>query len=378
MVRARHRLGVLGLSAFVLGLIAVSGATSIARAEKGVRWMVGGSPVTSTLQPTVVVKEVEGLGLTLLTKINSKTVEVSCTGLELSGFALLLEGEISSGSKDIFKGCVIKLDGVKSTPCEPHNGAEKGVIVTGELKNARSSHEGVELISVEPKTGETVATIETSSECSVGSKIPLIGKFTLKDASSLANDAPTHLFSAGPLTELWAVSKTAEHIVTIDGSVVLELGGVHKGLHWFIEKSEAIPTWKVQESNLSTKLSPSLVITELEGKDETLLSQILKIKFEKLCTAAELIGAKLETEGKVSSGAKVRFSGCVVKLNGVLAPECTPHTAGEEKGVIVTNASKGLIVLNEGKGLLLLTPASGEAFMTVELGPEVPLVKKCR
>jgi hypothetical protein len=375
MVRPRHRLGVLGLSAFVLGLIAISAVTGLAKAEKGVRWMVGGEPVTLTLQPTVAVSQVESQDIILLTKISGSKVEILCTGLELSGFSLLLEGEISSGSKGKFKGCLIKLNEVKSTPCEPHNGAEKGVILTGELKNARSTHESEEIIRVEPKTGETLATVETSAECPIGSKIPLIGKLALKDAVSLASDTSTHLFSAGSLTELWAVSQTEEHIATVDGSIVLELGGAHKGLDWRIEKSEAVPTWRVQKTDLSSKLSPSLIITELEGKDEILLTEILKSKIEKLCTAAELIGAKLETEGKISSGAKVRFSGCVFKINGKLAPTCEPHT-GAEKGVIVTNATKGLIVLGEGKGLLLLTPVSGETFITVELGEECAVGEK--
>ena len=81
--------------------------------------------------------------------------------------------------------------------------------------------------------GEKFVTIETSEECSVGSKIPVIGKLTLKDCKgAFSTEQTEHLVEQGPLTELWTISKTAEHVATLDGSGILILGGAHAGLKW--------------------------------------------------------------------------------------------------------------------------------------------------
>ena len=61
--------------------------------------------------------------------------------------------------------------------------------------------------------------------------MPLIGRLTLS-VSNLGNEEAAHLFTQGPLTELWLISKTEEHKVTLDGSGMLELAGEHKGLTW--------------------------------------------------------------------------------------------------------------------------------------------------
>jgi hypothetical protein len=38
-----------------------------------------------------------------------------------------------------------------------------------------------------------------------------------------------HLLQVGPLTELWATSKTAEHVVTVLGSTWIFLIAIHSG-----------------------------------------------------------------------------------------------------------------------------------------------------
>lgn len=128
------------------------------------------------------------------------------------------------------------------------------------------------------------------------------------------------------------------------------------------------PEWLVGKAKVTVSLLPQLKMS-LEGGDETLLSKVLGVKVEKLCTAAELIEAKLEADGKISSGAKIKLSGCQIKLNGTLSKACEPHTGGM-KGVIITKGLKGLLVLHEGAGIFQLKPASGETFMTFEMGEE--------
>ena len=88
-----------------------------------------------------------------------------------------------------------------------------------------------DLLSILPDEGETFATIEMGPECAIGQKVNVIGKATLKDCEGLAlTHLVKHLVEVGPLTELWVISKTPEHVATILGSVWAFLTGEHVGL----------------------------------------------------------------------------------------------------------------------------------------------------
>lgn len=219
-----------GLAAGVaaLGLLAVVAAFTYA--EVGSSWSVNGSKVTSTLLPTIQVHEL-GSGVTLLSKVLGQQLAVSCSAAEVMNAKLETEGTISSGSKLKFSGCTTKIGGTTSKACEPHIGAEKGVIVSSGMKGSLVLQEKVAVTRFEPTAGTTLATLEMSEECSLGEKLPVIGAITLRDAE-LANEAVKHVFVEGPSTELWVISKTAEHAATIDGSVTLALTGAHLGLKW--------------------------------------------------------------------------------------------------------------------------------------------------
>jgi hypothetical protein len=53
----------------------------------------------------------------------------------------------------------------------------------------------------------------------------------VKDSENLSLvNLVKHLVEIGPLTELWAISKTAEHVVTVLGSSWVFLTGAHEGL----------------------------------------------------------------------------------------------------------------------------------------------------
>jgi len=342
-----------------------------ALAQKGPSWQVSGAPVSSKLAPQL---QVSGGSLSFLSKAGGASVEVSCTGAELLNVKLEIEGFFGKRGEIRFSGCQIKVGGSVKAGCEPLFGLEKGVFRTSELMGDLVSSEGTRRFRFRPLTGETFATISPikKTECSLGESIPLLGSLTLKD-EALKTEAATHTFSQDSLTALWLISKTEEHKTTADGSLQLSLTGEHKGLGWTYK--EVVASWKVNGTAVSASLLPSLSVTELEGKSETILSTVAGVKFEKLCTGVEVIGAKLEPEGKISSGAKVKFTGCIIKLNGTVSPACEPHT-GAEKGVIVTNQAKGLLVQDGSEGILLIEPVTGEVLVTVETGEECAIGEK--
>lgn len=162
------------------------------------------------------------------------------------------ESEISAGTKLKFTGCKIFLNGVESGVCVPHTtGAPPGTLETNRLKGDLGLHflkdakgefirnEKGEIIlhgpiKLTPETGETYMVMELGSgECSIGDKVPIIGTFYGHDAEgSIETHRTSHLLEEGPGTAVWVISKTEEHKVILDGSVLLTLTGVHAGLKW--------------------------------------------------------------------------------------------------------------------------------------------------
>src|SRR3954454_5033846 len=104
----------------------------------------------------------------------------------------------------------------------------------------------------------------------------------------------------------------------IIGLIALSSSAVH---------AEKGANWMVNGKAVNATLLPEVVISEVEAKDISLSTEILKIKTEFLCTGALFIGAKLETEGTITNGNKTRFTGCITKLNGAVSPECEPQSA---------------------------------------------------
>ena len=203
---------------------------SSASAETGANWRVNGANVTATLLPNVQVKELEGNDYEYLFKVIKSHVLILCKQAADINVNIGANGSFGFGIKTKKSGCTVAINGKISTACEPHVGVEKGVILSKELKGLLVLSSGSGIIRLEPTSGTTFANIETSEECAIGEKIPLIGSITLKDAA-LTTESVTHLFSPGP-SELWAISKTEEHVVATTGSEILELSGAHKGLKW--------------------------------------------------------------------------------------------------------------------------------------------------
>jgi len=198
-----------------------------AKAEAAPAWTIGPK---SELPAELSAKAEKTLALS--TKIAGVKVEFSCTGISLD--KALIETEGKGTGTALFSGCITKLNGTTSAPCEPKIGTEKGKIASKALKGQLVLHEGTTtLAKVTAVEGETLATIVMGEECSIGEKPPVIGTLYLKDAGGeFEVSKEAHLLEGGPLTELWTISKTAEHVVTPSGSTSFSLAGGHLGQPW--------------------------------------------------------------------------------------------------------------------------------------------------
>ena len=80
--------------------------------------------------------------------------------------------------------------------------------------------------------GSAYATIEMGASCPVGTKVPIFGLIHLQDCQNMAlTHLVKHLIQTfTPLTELSAISHTAEHTATLLGSAWGFLTGAHTGL----------------------------------------------------------------------------------------------------------------------------------------------------
>lgn len=129
----------------------------------------------------------------------------------------------------------------------------------------------------------------------------------------------------------------------------------------------------------------------LEKDTTTVLhSKISGVSILLECPSIAFINAKLGAVGTIASGAKIKFSGCIVKLNGAVSAACEPNNGGTEKGVLVTKGlhfALALHILKNEKGeeigkdeLLQVLPDEGETFWTTEMsklcaiGTKVPVI----
>ncbi len=237
----RSRFGLLGLCAVVFSVMAFNATT--AQATSGAHWWIlnsAGTVKTDAASLTAGVNFKKEIKFIMHFKVFIVSVLIECETIEAIKANLLANGSIGEsagnvkGSQIKLTGCITKLNGATSAPCEPKNGTEKGVIVTKPSHGLIVLHEGgVELIQILPDEGETFATITSGSECAIGEKVPIIGKAFLKDCLNLfRTHVVEHLIEIGPLTELFAISKTEEHRATILVSFWAFLTGTHLGLKW--------------------------------------------------------------------------------------------------------------------------------------------------
>jgi hypothetical protein len=229
------RFGLLGLCAIALSLMTLG--TAGAQAEG--TWLIlnGKKEVkTGTELPAIVELEKDSSVLALHAEILKIKLLILCTNLKLINARLLSEGSIgekagaAKNSRVLFSGCTTDLNGVEAPECAPTDPIDgNGSFVT---KGAHASLVGEDLLKVLPDEGETFATLIFSATCpGLLTSVPVIGQLFLRDCEGLAlTHLIKHLIETGPGTELFLISKTTEHALTILGSAWAKLGGPHAGL----------------------------------------------------------------------------------------------------------------------------------------------------
>jgi hypothetical protein len=248
----RTRLGLLGLCAVVLGVMAFS--ASAAQAETGAKWLILTEETfknekgetehkvkTAEELSAAVQGELENSDGSLLSKIVGIKVKFLCTAATLIGVKLEGNGSLTSGGRVKFTGCVTYLNEELAPECEPKTTGEPlGTLLSNEGKGLLVLHEpspGVKegVTRIEPKVGTTFITLTLGASCPIGNTVPIIGKLFVKDCEGkLTTHLVTHLIEElKALTKLWTISETPEHVATIDGSAKVFLAGVgHAGLAW--------------------------------------------------------------------------------------------------------------------------------------------------
>jgi hypothetical protein len=237
-MKSRLGLKLLGLCALVVGLMAF-GASAAQAEESGGKWtFINTSGVLGELpnNQNIGGKLETGTDATLLTEILKKKVEFLCTSFTV------LEGKLITGGtalgKLLFHGCTTKVGGVTQAACEPFVGANKGLIETNKIKGTLLLHklEGGtkdQIIIAEPDEGEKFfAIIRMSELCSIGSEVPVGGKFAIKPTNPITHEVEHLITEFVPLTHLWTISDTAEHAAHIDGSALVRLTGTNEGRSW--------------------------------------------------------------------------------------------------------------------------------------------------
>lgn len=174
------------------------------------------------------------------------------------------------------------------------------------------------------------------------------------------------------------------------GLAVLGLLGAIVGLVALTTSSvqaEAGASWNLVTAEgklipVTKELLPTVAMTEIQTKDMQLLFTTgggTKVEF--LCTSANFINARLETNGTIGGENITEFKNCVTYLNGILSKSCEPHT-GSEKGVVRSKPLRGLLKLYELKSgekdaIVLFEPVTGTTFLTIELGEECIIGESC-
>lgn len=138
-------------------------------------------------------------------------------------------------------------------------------------------------------------------------------------------------------------------------------------------QAETGANWRVSGSNV-TSLSPALQISEIETEITSLLTTVAAAKVEISCTGEALIGAKLEANGAITPGFKIKLTGCSTIINGSFSSICPVFSAGQSLGTVLSNELKGLIVLHNGEGLIRIEPkTAGGAIMQYQFHFACPL-----
>ena len=145
--------------------------------------------------------------------------------------------------------------------------------------------------------------------------------------------------------------------------------------------------WWVASADAAT-LPAGIQVASLTSAKATLRTKIggAEVKFV-TTTAPELVGVKLEGEGKLNTGGQVKMTGLSTELNGKASLVCTPLGTKGNDSTLKTFTStkiKGGLITHSGDGVVQVLPESGSAFGKFFFGEEcslpeeVPLITKSK
>ncbi len=98
----RRKLGLLGLCAVVLGVMAMSASS----AQAALSWLVlNSAKTTATELKAELVGEKDSSHLTLLSILAGVKVSITCTNFTFKGVFLEAGGKLTEGGKVVFTGC---------------------------------------------------------------------------------------------------------------------------------------------------------------------------------------------------------------------------------------------------------------------------------
>jgi hypothetical protein len=241
MIRSRLGLKALGMCALVLGLMAVwAGAAQaentggswtyeLAGALKTFEGVLAEPSIGGELEPGEAVLHAEVLGGTKLL--------YDCAELKVVEGKLKANGVVLG--RLVFHSCKTLLNGATSANCAPNaKGIHPGLIETNLIKGQMLLHKLAsgavdKIVVAEPdEVGGSFAFVESSAACSIGLKVLIGGKFAIQDQQP-STHLEVHLINEFlPLTDLFVISKTAEHKAEILGSAKAFLTGAHATYKW--------------------------------------------------------------------------------------------------------------------------------------------------
>jgi hypothetical protein len=235
----RKKLGLLGLCAVVVGMMAMSASS----AQAALSWLVldkNGAALESL--KALLEGEVDSEHLSLDGKVAGLPIAITCTNLMFKNFSLEASGKLTAGGKAVFFGCGV----YKSAPLsEPYQctvrspGSAAGRIETNELKGELVLVGGKLRAKVEPLAGLTgiIVTLEFNGpECPLPEINQVHGSVYIKDCEGLeTSHLLLHLIEPDKeLTSLYIGKHSVEQLTITKplGSAWAFLVGEHALLKW--------------------------------------------------------------------------------------------------------------------------------------------------
>jgi hypothetical protein len=237
----RTKLGMLGLCAIVVGIMAMSDGS----AQAALSWLIldeNGTALDAAKLLGVLTSEADSTHLTLETKVAGLPVAITCTNLALNKVHLEKEGLLAAGGKVTFTGCAV----YKAAPltekyeCSVSNpGGTAGTVETNDFKSELVLVGTKLRIKAEPLTGPTgnfFVLQFTGPNCVLPELNQKHGTLYLKDGEGLeTGHLVRHLFEMDPeLTAMYVGKHSAEQLALTKalGSAWVKLTGAHAGLKW--------------------------------------------------------------------------------------------------------------------------------------------------